>query len=62
MKLSAQAIYIRISPRKVQLVAKLVAGLSIDEAREQLMHSAKLSSTPIAKLLDSAVANTLSQL
>ena len=62
MKLSAQANYLRMSPRKVQLVTRLVAGLSIDEALAQLMHSPKLASTPIVKLVNSAVANTLSQL
>ena len=62
MNLSAQANYIRISPRKVQLVARLVSGLSVEKAEEQLALSPKLAARPIQKLLASAVANTLDQL
>lgn len=62
MNLTAQANYLRMSPRKVQLVTRLIAGLSIDEALAQLAHSPKLASTPITKLIKSAVANTLAQL
>lgn len=49
--------HLRMSPRKVRLVADLVRGLSIEEAERQLRFLAKKSAGPILKLLDSAVAN-----
>lgn len=62
MNLTAQANYIRMSPRKVQLVSRLIAGLPVAEAEAQLIHNQKIASGPMMKLLQSAVANTLSQL
>lgn len=48
----------RQSPRKVRLVADLVKGQSVEKAREQLKFLSKRASKPIAKLLESAVANS----
>ena len=45
------------SPRKVRLVADLIRGKSIAQAKESLMFLMDKSSPVIAKLLDSAVAN-----
>lgn len=45
------------SPRKVRLVADLIRGKSILQARAALMFLPKKSSTALTKLLDSAVAN-----
>ncbi|OGI64221.1 50S ribosomal protein L22 [Candidatus Nomurabacteria bacterium RIFCSPLOWO2_01_FULL_41_21] len=47
----------RQSPRKVRLVAGLVRGKNIEEALVSLDMLAKRASTPIKKLLLSAVAN-----
>jgi len=47
----------RQSPRKVRLVAGLIRGKKVDQALVQLDFLAKRSSTPIKKLLLSAVAN-----
>ena len=47
----------RQSPRKVRLVANLVKGKTADMALVQLQFTAKRSSDPIAKLLQSAIAN-----
>lgn len=47
----------RQSPRKVRLVANLIKGKTVSEAREQLKFLPKRASLPVAKLLDSAVAN-----
>ena len=49
------------SPRKVRLVADLIRGKSIADARTALMYLPKKSSPAISKLLDSAVANARSQ-
>jgi large subunit ribosomal protein L22 len=45
------------SPRKVRLVADLIRGKSIAQAKEALMFLPKKSSPAIEKLLDSAVSN-----
>ena len=45
------------SPRKVRLVADLIRGKSVVEARAALRFLEKKSSPVIAKLLDSATAN-----
>lgn len=50
--------HLRMSPRKVRLVAGLIRGLTVEEAEKQLRFSVKKAATPILKLLDSAVANT----
>lgn len=49
--------HLRIAPRKVRLVASSLKGLSVAEAEAQLMTSVKRASTPIRKVLRSAVAN-----
>jgi large subunit ribosomal protein L22 len=48
---------LRISPRKVRLVADLVRGKSVEEARHILKFTVKAAAQPMAKLLESAVAN-----
>ncbi|MBI4094109.1 50S ribosomal protein L22 [Candidatus Kaiserbacteria bacterium] len=45
------------SPRKVRLVADLIRGKSVPQARSLLAFAPKKSSPALAKLLDSAVAN-----
>ena len=45
------------SPRKVRLVANLIRGKSIAEAKAALLFLTKKSSLAVLKLLDSAVAN-----
>ncbi|MFH1632330.1 MAG: 50S ribosomal protein L22 [bacterium] len=57
MKANAIAKNIHISPRKTRLVASLIRGLSVDEARKQLMFSKKDAAKPALKVLNSAVAN-----
>ena len=48
---------LRMSPRKVRLVAGLVRGLMVEEAEKQLRFSTKKAAETILKLLHSAVAN-----
>mgnify|MGYP003304707916 CR=1 FL=1 len=57
MEATAILRYVRISPRKVKIVADLIRGKSIAEASAILAHTPKASSEPILKLLKSAVAN-----
>lgn len=49
----------RQSPRKVRLVTDAVKGKSVDEALRKLRFLTKRASKPIAKLIESAVANAV---
>jgi large subunit ribosomal protein L22 len=57
MNIEASLNNIRISPRKVSVVSKMLAGLSVREAEIQLDRELKRAALPIRKLLASAVAN-----
>ncbi len=48
------------SPRKVGLVADLIRGKSVAQARAALLYLPKKSSPALGKLLDSAIANASS--
>jgi len=54
--ISAKLYNLRISPRKVRLVADLIRGKSADEASAFLNFTVKKAAAPIAKLLNSALA------
>lgn len=47
----------RITPRKVRVVADMIRGKGIVEARNILEHVVKKAKNPLRDLLDSAVAN-----
>jgi large subunit ribosomal protein L22 len=49
----------RQSPRKVRLVADLIKGKNIADALVSLDFLVKRSSTPVKKLLESAIANAV---
>ena len=55
--ITAKLRHLRISPRKVRLVANLIKGLSVKEAEKQLKFLTKRSAQPVLKLLNSAIAN-----
>lgn len=57
MEITAKLNRFRISPRKGRLVADLVRGMDIEQAKTQLSFSSKRASGPILKLLNSAIAN-----
>jgi large subunit ribosomal protein L22 len=57
----ARARYLRISPRKVRLVADLVRGRKVAEARDILQFTMKAASPLLGKILESAVANAESK-
>ncbi len=54
---TAKLRHLRIAPRKVRLVADLIRGKNVEEALSILQFTNKRSSLPLAKLLQSAVAN-----
>ncbi len=57
MEVIAQLRGLRMSPRKVRLVANLVRRLDVAVAETQLKFTNKAAAKPLLKLLQSAVAN-----
>ena len=57
MEAKASTKYLRISPRKVGIVAELIRGKSADSAIAALMATPKAASEPLLKVLNSALAN-----
>src|SRR5512145_2305898 len=57
MESRAKLKFLRISPRKPRLVAKLVRGKPVGQAIDTLKFTKRAASLPIRKLLESAVAN-----
>ena len=62
MQVSASLNNLRISPRKVRLVARAVRGMDAAVAKHQLDYIIKKSSKPISRLLDSALSNAYNNL
>ena len=61
MEAKAIARYIRMSPRKVRLLADLIRGKSVASAFVQLSVALKVSRGPLTALLKSAEQNALRQ-
>ena len=57
MEAKAYLKYLRIAPRKVQIVADLIRGKDVNTAMAILMQTPKAASEPMIKLLKSTVAN-----
>lgn len=57
MEAKAEAKFLRIAPRKVQIVCDLIRGKDANTAMAILMTTPKAASEPLAKLLKSACAN-----
>ena len=57
MRVSATAKYVRISPRKVRLVADLIVGRPVEEAAAVLRFLPNAAARDVAKVLRSATAN-----
>jgi len=57
MIVKAAAMKVRISPRKVGIVASLVRGRSVNDALVILANTPRKSAKPIIKLVESAKAN-----
>lgn len=59
MEIRAKGKSIRMSPRKIRLVAGLIRGVDVDKARIQLEFNKKIASKTLLKLLNSAIANAV---
>ncbi len=57
LQATAKATFIRISPRKVQIVLDLIRNKPADQAMAILKHTPKAACEPLEKLLKSAMAN-----
>ena len=57
MEAVANLRYLRISPRKVQIVLDLIRGKDVATATAILLQTPKAASEPVLKLLKSAAAN-----
>ena len=58
-QVKAFARYIQVSPQKMRLVADLVRHQPVDLALEQLRFSSKNAALPLAKAINSAIANAV---
>ena len=61
MEAKATARYLRVSPRKMRRSIDLIRGRHVDDARRILAFSPLGSNRPLAKVLNSAVANAEQQ-
>lgn len=57
MEVKAKVKFIRMSPTKIRLVANLIQKMPVEKALNQLRFINKLASGPVAKLIESAMAN-----
>src|SRR5690348_11288051 len=57
MAVKAIAKGVRMSPRKVSVVAALVRGRTVADALTILSHTPRRSATPVKKVIESAKAN-----
>ncbi len=57
MEIKATAKYIKISPKKVRLVADLVRKTPLQEALDYLSFSSQRAARPVLKIINSALAN-----
>jgi large subunit ribosomal protein L22 len=57
----ARVRYLQMAPRKVRLVADLIRGKSVADARDLLSATVKTAAPPMRKVLNSAVANAESK-
>ena len=57
MEATAKVTYVRMSPRKVQIVLDLIRNQPVDKAIAILQYTPKAACEPVLKLLKSAAAN-----
>ena len=57
MEIKASINDLRMSPRKVRLVIDLIRKMPVDAALAQLKFTNKLATDPVAKMIESAIAN-----
>jgi large subunit ribosomal protein L22 len=57
VEVAAKFRYARVSPQKARLLADMIRGLPVEEARNVLEFSNKKAAGMVKKVLDSAIAN-----
>jgi len=57
MEVKANLKHLRMSPRKIRLVIDVIRKMPVQTALDQLKFINKLAANPIAKLINSAIAN-----
>ncbi len=57
MEATAKVTFVRIAPRKVQIVLDLIRNQPVDKAMAILKHTPKAATEVLEKLLKSAIAN-----
>lgn len=57
MEAKATAKFVRVSPMKMRRVVDLIRGQHVDEARRVLQLSTIGATTPVSKVLNSAISN-----
>jgi large subunit ribosomal protein L22 len=57
MESRAYARFVRMSPRKVRVIADLVRGMDVSAALDVLKYTNRAAAAPVLKLVESAVAN-----
>ena len=62
MEIRVQLSNLRVAPRKARLVVDLVRGKKVQDAKNLLQFTVNKTSTPVLKLLNSAVAGAVNDL
>lgn len=57
MEIKAKAKYVRMSPRKIRLIADVIRKMPVNQAIEQLQFINKKATEPVVKVVKSAIAN-----
>ena len=57
VQVTATAKFVRMAPRKVRLVVDQIRGKQVDRALETLHFTNRAAAEPVAKVLQSAIAN-----
>ena len=57
MEATAKVTYVRIAPRKVQIVLDLIRNKPCDQAMASLTHTPQAAGEPLARLVQSAMAD-----
>jgi len=59
MQVQAKLNYLRMSPKKLRLIADIIRGMKVEAALTQLAFVNKLATRPMIKLLNSAISNAV---
>lgn len=59
MQAQAKLRHLRMSPRKVRLMADIVRGKPVNQAVNELRFARKAAAKPVEKLIKSAIANAM---